>query len=306
MLKAVKRMASLKKSYSITKTSRRTFSWSIVSRRIQPIAVLGMIILLVGCTLLLPDPGTSNANLLLGNPTSATTSTLNPTNYLISRPQYALSYNRDKGIANWVSWQLNPNWLGNLPRRDFESDPDLPEGWYRVTSQDYTGSGFDRGHLTPAADRNRTSADSRAVFYMTNIFPQAPDNNRGPWEQLESECRAWVRQGKELYIIAGGAGSGGVGERGKRMAIARNKIAVPASTWKIVVVLDRPGSGIETITTATRVVTVLMPNQQGIKTKNWQDFRTSVDTVEAITGYDFLSNVPKPIQDFLEMQVDKR
>ncbi|MBD3884337.1 DNA/RNA non-specific endonuclease [Phormidium tenue FACHB-886] len=241
-----------------------------------------------------------NPNLLLGNPSLAIARSSSPDNYLISKPQYALSYNRDKGIANWVSWQLNADWLGDLPRIPFETDTSLPDGWYRVRTDDYTGSGFDRGHLVPAADRDRTTADNKAVFLMTNILPQAPDNNRGPWEELESYCRALVRQGKELYIIAGGAGSGGTGEKGKRSVIGQGKVAVPEWTWKIVVVFDRVGMGLTDITEKTRVIAVKMPNTQGIKERDWRDFTTTVDNIEKLTGYDLLSNIAPAIQTILE------
>lgn len=265
--------------------------------------------LMVGCTLTPLQNAPSQAqyaHLLLGNPSGAVSDPRNANNYLITRPQYALSYNRDKGVPNWASWQLNQNWLGTLSRDPFATDTSLPSTWYRVSPDDYRGSGFDRGHVVPAADRNKRQADSESVFWMTNIIPQAADNNRGPWSQLESYCRDLAKQGKELYIISGWAGSGGLGERGKKTAIAQGKVAVPAATWKIVVVLNQPGSGIQDIYNDTRVITVVMPNTQGIKDDNWRAYRQSVDTVEQITGYDFLSNVPNSTQTILEAKVDKR
>lgn len=274
-----------------------------IGKKIVAIALAGMTLLtLTSCSTLISqiNQNVGNSNLILGNPSLAVARSSSPDNYLISKPQYVLSYNRDKGIANWVSWQLNADWLGELPRIPFETDTSLPDGWYRVSTDDYTGSGFDRGHLVPAADRDRTAADSKAVFLMTNILPQAPDNNRGPWEQLESYCRALVRQGKELYIIAGGAGSGGTGDKGKRSVIGRGKVAVPEWTWKVVVVFDRVGLGLTDITEKTRVIAVKMPNIQGIKERDWRDFTTTVDDIEKLTGYDLLSNVAPAIQTILE------
>ncbi len=247
-----------------------------------------------------------NVNLLLGNPSHATTTLANENNYLILRPQYAVSYNRSKGIPNWTSWQLNQSWLGNNPRPPFTPDPTLPEAWYRVKPNDYNGSGFDRGHMTPAADRNKTPEDSTAVFVMSNIVPQAPDNNQGPWEELESYCRELAKQGKELYIVAGVSGTGGTGKNGYQTTISNSKIAVPASTWKVIVVLDKPGLGLNGVTTSTRVIAVNMPNQQGIKDKSWKSFRTSVDAIESSTGYDFLSNVPPSVQNVIEARVDNQ
>ena len=64
-----------------------------------------------------------------GNPSGATTSVNNPDNYLMVKPQYALSYNRSKGTANWVSWELNSSWLGHIDRQnDFRPDETLPSG----------------------------------------------------------------------------------------------------------------------------------------------------------------------------------
>jgi endonuclease G, mitochondrial len=272
------------------------------------LASLVLLLTLSGCGLLLDtivSLGWENPNLLLGNPSYAISSPASADNYLITRPQYVLSYNRDRGIANWASWQLNTTWLGDLPRPAFQPDTTLPAEWYAVKPDDYTGSGFDRGHLVPAADRNRTAADGQSVFLMSNIFPQAPDNNRGPWERLESYCRDLVKQGHELYIMAGGTGSGGIGEKGAATTIG-HQISVPASTWKIILVNDRPGLALEEITSSTRVIAVILPNQQGIKDQDWRSFRTSVDAVEALTGYDFLSNLPVEIQVVLEAQIDDR
>ncbi len=252
-----------------------------------------------------PQPTADSPHLLLGNPSGATATVTTPNNYLIERPQYALSYNRDKGIPNWVSWQLNKSWLGTLERPAFRPDTTLPEGWYEVKPSDYTNSGFDRGHIIPAADRNNTEEDSAAVFLMSNIIPQAPDNNRGPWEQLESYSRQLAKQEKELYIVAGTSGIGGVGSNGGETTLAKGKVTVPARTWKIIVVLDTPGLGLSGITKNTRVIAVNLPNEQGIKEVKWTQYRTSVDQLEKLTGYDFLSNVPSEIQEVIEAKVDQ-
>jgi endonuclease G, mitochondrial len=271
------------------------------SIRYAPLVCLVALLLLPGCSLLQAQK-VNNLNALLGLPSQATT--FNANDYLIDRPQYVLSYNRSKLIPNWASWQLNRDWLGERPRIPFEPDNTLPSSWEKVIPDDYTGSGFDRGHVVPAADRNKTAEDGQAVFLMTNILPQAPDNNRGPWEQLESYCRDLVGQGKELYIMAGGAGEGGNGEKGRKNTLSRVGISVPAFTWKVVVVSDRPGSGIAGITDQTRVIAVLMPNKQGIQGTDWRDYRASVDQIESLTGYDLLNQIPPPIQEAIEAKID--
>jgi endonuclease G len=286
--------------------------------------LIGLLVVLSGCVLAppvesppsipspipspSPSPPTSRSvHLLLGNPSNAVADVAKPDNYLMVKPQYALSYNRSKGTPNWVSWQLNSRWLGEAERQNnFRPDPQLPTGWYRVTPRDYTNSGFDRGHLTSSEDRGVTVEANSATFLMTNIIPQAPDNNQGPWVALEEYCRDLVRQGKELYIIAGGRGQGGAGKEGEIATLAAGKIVVPASTWKVIVVLDKPGAGLKGITTKTRVIAVDMPNRQGIKRNSWQSFKTSVDQIEAKTQYDFLSSVPRSVQAVIEANVDSQ
>ncbi|XHX79358.1 MAG: DNA/RNA non-specific endonuclease [Stenomitos frigidus ULC029] len=260
-------------------------------------AVGCLLLLLVGCNLLLKPPATTSVHLALGNPSNATASPLSPDNYLMVKPEYALSYNSSKRIPNWVSWQLNESWLGTVRRsNDFRPDDQLPAAWYRVLPTDYNGIGFDRGHLAPSGDRTNTSDANSATFLMTNILPQSKANNQGPWQQLESDCRSWVRQGKELYIVAG--------SDGKKRVLAKGGIVVPTHTWKVIVVLDRPGADSRAINEQTRVIAVRMPNLEGIRETDWQTYRVSVDAIEAATGYDFLTTVPVDVQTVLERRVD--
>lgn len=249
----------------------------------------------------------ASEHLTMGNPSNAAVNTGQPTNYLLDKPQYAVSYNRDIGRPNWVSWHLSSNWLGSTPRQDdFRSDTTLPAGWYQVKGTDYSGSGFDRGHHCPSADRTSTVADNSATFLMTNMMPQAPDNNQGPWEALESYCRTLVNSGNELYIVAGGSGSGGTGSNGGvTYTITGGQVGVPSQTWKVIIVLsDASGNDVGRVTTATRTIAVLMPNQQGIRANDWHGYRVSVDQIESLTGYDFFSNVPVAIQSVIESSVD--
>ncbi|QLE58918.1 DNA/RNA non-specific endonuclease [Nostoc sp. TCL26-01] len=246
---------------------------------------------------------TSSVHLTMGNPSGANTSY---SNLLLSKPQYAVSYNCYRGTPNWVSWQLNTSWLGSAPRQDdFRADTTLPSGCYRVTSSDYTGSGFDRGHMSPSADRTNTIANNSATFLMTNMIPQAPDNNQGVWANLESYCRDLVvNQGKELYIISGSYGTGGTGSNGTRTTIANGNVTVPARTWKVIVVLNAVNSGASSVTTSTRVIAVNIPNTQGVRYANWRDYRVSVDSIEVNTGYNLLSNVFASVQSTIEARVD--
>jgi endonuclease G len=174
----------------------------------------------------------------------------------------------------------------------------LPKGWYQVVTKDYSGSGFDRGHLVNSEDRGRSVKDNSATFLMPNIVPQAPDNNQVAWEKLESYSRDLAKQGKELYIVAGGHGTGGEGKNGKASQL-KGKIAVPATMWKVILVLDDPSKGLAGVNANTRTIAVIMPNKQGREGK-WTDFCATVEDVQKLTGYDFFSNVPPDIQKTIE------
>jgi endonuclease G, mitochondrial len=266
------------------------------------IAIALIVLMVVGCGLWMQRSPQGilpirNPNLTMGNPSHAKT---DPNNYLLEKPQYVISYNNRRHIPNWSSWQLNKDWLGDVPRNNnFRPDESLPKGFYWVRSSDYNGNGFDRGHMTPSADRSRNPEDNAATFLMTNILPQAPDNNQGPWAELENYSRDLVRQGKELYIIAGGSGTQ------RSIGKGNVKITAPDRVWKVIVVLDKPGLGIAGVTAKTRLIAVDMPNQQGIREEDWRKFRVSVDLIEDHTGYNFLTNVPDAIQAQIEEKVDR-
>jgi endonuclease G, mitochondrial len=275
-----------------------------VNRLVMPMIASVMGLGLVGCGEFFADlaelmdwPALASPHLMLGNPSEAATRTDMPQNYLIIKPQFALSYNRDRGTANWVSWQLNGDWLGEMERQDdFRPDPELPPGWPEVSAQTYRGSGYDRGHMAPSGDRTASRADNSATFVMSNMVPQAPGNNRGPWNDLENYCRDLVRQGQELYIIAGPAG--------QKRRIGPAAVVAPQSVWKVIVVLEQPGLDVGQVSEATRVIAVNMPNESAIEMQPWRSFVTSVDEIEALTNFDFLSKVDSDVQAVIEARLD--
>ena len=243
-------------------------------------------------------------NLALGNPSGAVASPSSPANYLLVKDQYTLSYNRDQGKPNWVSWHLSSAWLGSAPRQDdFRADASLPSGWYQVKATDYQGSGFDRGHNCPSADRTGSIADNSATFLMSNMMPQAPNNNQQTWANLENYARTLVDAGNELYIICGSYGKGGTGSAGYQTAIAGGQVTVPARCWKVLVVLPMGSNDVSRITSSTRVIAVSTPNDNALST-SWGGYRTSVDAIESATGLDLLSALPLSVQRTLEAQTD--
>ena len=243
-------------------------------------------------------PFAADNPLLLGNPSNATPDIANETNYLMFKPQYSLSYNRSKATANWVAWRLDSSWIGSADRQDdFRPDPALPAGWYQVTTSDYTGSGYDRGHLTPSGDRTRSIEDNSATFLMTNIMPQLPANNQGPWEEFESYCRTLAQAGQEIYIVAGPSGNIGT--------IGGGRIVVPQVTWKVALVLPNGSNDLQRIGKATRTIAIIVPNQPPLNINApWRDFRVSVNAVENLTGFNFFSEIPKITQELIEQRRD--
>ncbi len=130
------------------------------------------------------------------------------------------------------------------------------------------------------------------------MIPQAPNNNQGPWAALEIYCRDLVKQRKELYIYCGG-----IGEKG---FIDSGRVLVPMLTWKTILVIDAGVDDIKRITSTTRTIAVVMPNDNSLISKHddWKTFRVSVDSVESLTGYNFFSSLPKTIQTIIERSVD--
>jgi DNA/RNA endonuclease G (NUC1) len=203
-----------------------------------------------------------------------------------------------------VSWHLSDEWFGTLARVDtFRADPAVPADWYRVTHVDYTNSGFDRGHMTPNADRDpeTSSPINQATFLMSNMVPQAPDNNQGPWANMENYLRTLL-PANELYIVAGGAGTGGTGSNGGvTNTIANGHVSVPAATWKVALVIPKAGGDdVSRVGCGARTIAVVMPNVQGIRNNDWQGYITTVDAVETLTGYDFFSNLPDAVETCVE------
>jgi len=244
--------------------------------------------------------------LTMGNPSGAVTNVSQANNYLLVKPEYAMSYNNSRGSCNWVSWRVGSTDLGSVPRCDcFTLDAQLPSTFFRASSTSYTGTGFDRGHQCPSADRDASSTANAATFLMSNMLPQAPNLNQITWENLESYCRSLVTAGNELYVISGGYGQGGSGSNGgTTTSISGGSIVVPSRCWKVVVVLPNGNNDVSRVTTGTRVIAVDMPNVQTVNTLSWGSYRTTVDAIELATGYNLLSNLPLTVQNTLEALTD--
>jgi len=244
----------------------------------------------------------------LGNPSPSGNTDNN--DWLLERNQYVLSYNCSKGIPNWVEWHLDPTWIGSTSRQDnYRPDtiPPLPNGCYLVQDTDYSGSGFDRGHNVPSGDRTSSVADNSATFLMTNFIPQAPNNNQGPWNNLEAYIRTQVTAGNEVYTWMGNAGQGGSGSNGGvTTTIAGGHVVVPAYVWRVVVILPSGSNDVSRVDTNTRAFAVLTPNVQtaaGLNTA-WQTYVCPISQIEQLTGFTFFPNVPAATAKVLKAKVD--
>ena len=226
---------------------------------------------------------------------------------IITRPQYELSYNPNRGGPNWVAWDLNATDFGSSPRCNcFSPDPLLPVSVYHVVDFDYRNGGYDRGHMTMSEMRTSTLQENARTFYLSNVLPQWAENNQGPWEQFEIFTNNLAQNsGKEIYIYAGGIYSSTPGTLKNE-----GKVQIPDYTWKIAVILNA-GQGIADVHSLAdiQVIAVKMPNLGiagspasaiGIRNTPWQNFLTTVDDIEARTGYDFLAPLPDQIEIPLE------
>lgn len=248
-------------------------------------------------------------HLKMGNPSSAKSDGQDKNNFLLSKDFYALSYNNAKGTPNWVSWRVAEDDLaGHAPRFPFRPDGQLPVGFTKVTTKDYTGSFFNRGHMCPHSDRDKDDTSSRATFVMTNIVPQTSSLNQKAWNQMELYLRELVTQKhKVLYIVSGPVGVGGKDDNGTfKTTIAQGKVTVPAATWKVVMVLnhdvDDPSQ--LNINSHIRLIGVVMPNDPtpGL---DWGQYRRSVEHIEEITHFKFFDKVTFDGFDDMKAEADQ-
>ncbi len=242
--------------------------------------------------------GTSS-QMQLGNPSGATSDPNNHNNYLLQRAVESFDYSDNNGEVNWASWDLTAADMGSSGRApSFYVDTNLPNTFVRLSTGDYTGSGFDRGHMCPSEDRTDNTNDNRQVFFMSNIVPQQADLNQGPWQNLEAYCQASANAGNEILLICGPSIF-----NGSRIQPS-NKAAIPGYTWKIALLVP-PGGGtaLSRVTVSTPVIAVKMPNISGIRTVSWSNYITSASVIEADTGLTFFTACSANIAAVLRARV---
>lgn len=202
---------------------------------------------------------------------------------------YSLSYNDEYEQADWVAYVLNGEDLRKewAPRSDnFRPDPAVRGG--SATPDDYRGSGYDRGHMVPAADMAWNASAMDETFMMSNISPQARNFNQGIWRELEELTRDWAKKYKRLYVA-----SGPVLTQEPKGYIGRdNEVAVPAAYFKVLLDLDEPEQ---------KAIAFLLPNE--VSYEPLFTFATTVDAVEELTGIDFYEDfMPADLEAALESE----
>lgn len=222
----------------------------------------------------------------LGNPDGASTNTSSRTKFLINqRAQYVISYNDNTHQANWVGWSYSLADDGNQARTDaWAKEELLPAGYLQIGTATF-GTGWDRGHMTPSADRTKDLTNNQVTFRMSNIIPQASQNNQGLWANFEDYCRTMAADGDEVVIISGPAQFSG--------SRLNNQMSIPGSVWKIAVEIPNATSATpahQRITTSARVIALLTPNTStGLGP--WQSYITSVEAIEDVTGFNFFDAI---------------
>lgn len=209
---------------------------------------------------------------------------------LIEHKGFTLNYNTRYNTPNWVAWELTAEECQSdgVTRKGFNfiPDEDLPYQ-YQVTTSDYTNSGYDRGHMCPAADMKWDADAMHDCFYMTNICPQVPVVNQQYWERLESACRRWAVSEGSIYIICGPIYNS---SRPKNIG-REHMIAVPDAFFKVVISL----SG-----NTPKGIGFYYQNSE--KRQTMESASRTIDQIEEMTGYDFFPELPDSIEDDVESQ----
>lgn len=220
--------------------------------------------ILIGSAFAAPEP---SEHLRLGRPERWET--------LREHRGYVALHDNTRKLPLWCAYRLTPAYLKDRSGRatEFKTDDKLPEGG-RAHPADYHGSGFDLGHMVPSRDMRRTDAIQESCFLLSNIVPQLPDLNRGPWKELEIRTRSWVKMSEESFVYVGPL----FGVQLK--TIGRGRVVVPVGFWKVVVCKKTDG---------WHAVGFVAPNAGGGKLEEWI---TTVGEIELLTGLRLFTGLP--------------
>lgn len=202
---------------------------------------------------------------------------------------FTLSFNPENGTPDWVGWELLATETdGPISRSNqFHADNEMPGS---PDPSDYTRSGYDRGHLCPAADQKWSSQAMSDCFYMTNMAPQKHELNAGAWKTLEEKERLWAQRDSALVIVAGPIYAAQNNTR-----IGARQVRVPDMFYKCI---------LAPYTSPARAIAFVYDNERC--PGNMQNYVTTIDEVEKLTGLDFFSTLPDEIENEVEQHSDFR
>lgn len=198
---------------------------------------------------------------------------------------FVINYNTQRLIPNWVAYELTAEELdGDVPRaKGFSMDLDYKG--LQAMREDYSNTGWDKGHMAPSADMKWSQTAMSESFYLTNVCPQNPDLNGRDWHTLENRVRDWARQYGRVWVVCGPLVQdnhyGTIGER---------QVTVPDGFFKAVLRQESDGT--------FRAITFIFENisiRQPLK-----DAVITVDDLEVLTGYDLFPNLDDSIEEVVE------
>jgi endonuclease G len=206
--------------------------------------------------------------------------------YIINHTGFSLSYNETHEQANWVAYELTKEeTVKRYSRTDkFIEDPKVKTG--TANAKDYASSGYDRGHLAPAADMVWSAEAMKESFYYSNMSPQTPGFNRGIWKKLEELVRNWAVENEAIYIVTGPVLSNVL------PSIGVNKVSVPQYYYKVILDYKAP---------EIKGIGFILENKSS--TKPLQSYAVSIDSVEKFTGIDFFFSLPDEQEKEIEKSV---
>jgi endonuclease G len=205
---------------------------------------------------------------------------------IISHTGYSLLYNEKYKQANWVAYELTKQETNKIFERSnkFISDPQVKS--VNAFNKDYAGSGYDRGHLAPAADMGWSATSMIESFYYSNMSPQQPGFNRGIWKKLEELVRTWAIENKAVYVVTGPVLAKGLS------TIGNNKIAVPNYYYKVILDYKEPN---------IKGIGFILPNESS--KSSLQNYAVSIDSVEKVTGIDFFYLLKDQEENLIEKEL---
>jgi endonuclease G, mitochondrial len=207
---------------------------------------------------------------------------------ILCHKHYCFVYDETHEHSRWVAYTLTKDMtLGNEQRKDkFLPDPLVLSG--TAEDSDYIGTGYDRGHLAPAADMSFCSTALAESFYFSNISPQNPGFNRGMWKKLENEVRNYAISLGKIYVVTGPILKTGL------QTIGENKVSIPEKYYKaILYVSDTTCNGIAFI----------MKNEK-INNGSLYPYAVSIDFLEKESGIDFFPELPRMVEKRIEKKCD--